>query len=319
MIKGTGIWVAFHDAALSTVGGTWTNFADKCVELGFNVVFPRAGQNGSRENDWNPVVASRVIRIFKDRGIDCIPWIYVTPSGWKASVPIVQSLFHDGAPAVMLDAEIEWEQSGEHQDDAFEYGEALKQACGEDAILYHAPFPYINYHLTFPYTQFGSFCQGVMPQFYWTGNSYAQMSKTFPNWQTFNSKNSPIATGLAPIGNTYGKNSSYPQGCTVDFTIDDLAAFDRYWKDTSFKSYYSWEAAHPDFFAYFNPDLSIPRGKQIALWRTGFYNGKLDGAFGPESEAATKAFQTAQGITADGVFGPDTAKAMWIQSELHCR
>lgn len=41
-----------------------------------------------------------------------------------------------------------------------------------------------------------------------------------------------------------------------------------------------------------------------------YYDGNVDGVFGSGTEAALKAFQRAQGITADGRYGPATAAAL---------
>ncbi len=48
------------------------------------------------------------------------------------------------------------------------------------------------------------------------------------------------------------------------------------------------------------------RELQIALQETGNDPGSIDGVFGPQTEAAVKAFQTQRGITVDGVVGPIT-------------
>lgn len=46
---------------------------------------------------------------------------------------------------------------------------------------------------------------------------------------------------------------------------------------------------------------------QCLLAFLGYYPAKdIDGQWGPKSTAAAKAFQTAYGLTADGIFGPET-------------
>ena len=50
------------------------------------------------------------------------------------------------------------------------------------------------------------------------------------------------------------------------------------------------------------------RGLQRRLLGAGYGTGELeiDGEFGPQTEAAVKAFQEASGITVDGIVGPET-------------
>jgi hypothetical protein len=49
---------------------------------------------------------------------------------------------------------------------------------------------------------------------------------------------------------------------------------------------------------------------QTELKTVGCYSGEIDGAFGPETDAAIIAFQTAEGLTVDGELGPDTDSAL---------
>ena len=49
---------------------------------------------------------------------------------------------------------------------------------------------------------------------------------------------------------------------------------------------------------------------QLALERTGFSPGALDGIFGTRTDAAVRAFQRANGLQADGIVGPRTLAAL---------
>ena len=47
------------------------------------------------------------------------------------------------------------------------------------------------------------------------------------------------------------------------------------------------------------------------LWRNSVYApGSVDGLYGPKTSAAVTAFQSAAGIKADGIVGPQTRKAL---------
>ena len=52
------------------------------------------------------------------------------------------------------------------------------------------------------------------------------------------------------------------------------------------------------------------RDTQYLLQQLGFYKGKIDGAIGPQSVKAIKAFQRSQNLTVDGVAGKNTKQAL---------
>lgn len=71
----------------------------------------------------------------------------------------------------------------------------------------------------------------------------------------------------------------------------------------------TWQAlpADPD-----TPELSNgSAGTEVSamqqpLKNAGLYNGPIDGLFGPNTEAAVRAYQTARGVTTDGIVGDRT-------------
>ena len=52
------------------------------------------------------------------------------------------------------------------------------------------------------------------------------------------------------------------------------------------------------------------RTVQTKLKNWGYYNGSVDGIYGPKTKAAVKYFQRNNGLTADGIVGTQTAKAL---------
>jgi peptidoglycan hydrolase-like protein with peptidoglycan-binding domain len=67
--------------------------------------------------------------------------------------------------------------------------------------------------------------------------------------------------------------------------------------------------------ALYNLGSSGPEVSQIELklQQIGLYNGAIDGLFGAETESAVRAFQTANGLSVDGVVGPETWQALFPQ------
>jgi peptidoglycan LD-endopeptidase CwlK len=66
------------------------------------------------------------------------------------------------------------------------------------------------------------------------------------------------------------------------------------------------------------------RGPDVSSWQTflagsGFYTGKIDGDFGPKTEAATKAWQASEGLKPDGVAGKLTLGRAGIAGMLTLR
>jgi len=74
----------------------------------------------------------------------------------------------------------------------------------------------------------------------------------------------------------------------------------------------------PDYCRYLELQSPYMRGQdvmavQTALYANGFNPGSTDGIYGPLTEAAVVAFQTARGLVVDGIVGPQTYEALGVK------
>lgn len=77
------------------------------------------------------------------------------------------------------------------------------------------------------------------------------------------------------------------------------------------------------------PESKLPLGKaqsnlskkdiQIVLKQLGYYQGKIDGALGPQSKAAIRKFQKNSGLVVDGIAGKRTKAALVSQLRAKIR
>lgn len=59
------------------------------------------------------------------------------------------------------------------------------------------------------------------------------------------------------------------------------------------------------------PNLNTTFGRQDALFALGYYDGPLDGIWGMASRRALAAYQKDRGLKVDGIWGPQTAAAVY--------
>jgi peptidoglycan hydrolase-like protein with peptidoglycan-binding domain len=57
------------------------------------------------------------------------------------------------------------------------------------------------------------------------------------------------------------------------------------------------------------------RQVQTALQQQGFYNGNIDGQWGPATQGALQAYQQAHGLTVDGALGPKTLASLNLPAD----
>jgi hypothetical protein len=114
-----------------------------------------------------------------------------------------------GADGFIIDAEIEYQTNATRVADATLYAGTIKSNY-PTLFLAHAPFPYINSHSGFPYTQFGIYCDAVMPQDYWGAigispqTMVVNMNSQWRSWQnSLTGSNTNAIKPIVPLGQSY--------------------------------------------------------------------------------------------------------------------
>lgn len=249
---GFGVWVAFEDT-LHTI----EHSIELCKAIGAQWVAPRGGAGRYRDSRWGSAEAKVSIQKYHDAGIRVYPWLYSMPSTCSVEVALFKAFMDEGADGVYIDAEVEWQGTGQNGPVAETFMKAMRAALGDDCFIGHAPFPYVLYHTQFPYVEFGRYCDQVATQLYWSEISDAgakhHIDAVAAQWKSYLPAH-PEASGgeLTHIGVTYGHElpgvKNPPPGT---FRGTDLKLFMDWCVTQGFSSYsvYSLDAMNSEAYA----------------------------------------------------------------------
>ncbi len=239
--SGLGIWVAYADRL-----GGYPNAAEQIRQLGFKVVYPRAGDAGNPDKHWTQEACKALL----NAGLQVYPWRYsrAGKSNWMAELKGYQRDLDWGASGIVVDAEAHWANA--HEQAHLFVDELLDLQC----FVADAPWSHIAYHPEYP----DAFARlhARMPQLYWTEHNSLgakrNIAKITQQWQAWEAKKREeekhyLIKPRWPIGVTYGNQELRKLGvgkCPGDFYLQDLIDFMNAYQDTNV-SLYSLEAASP--------------------------------------------------------------------------
>jgi hypothetical protein len=264
---------------------------------------------------WSQFNAGLVRELHADHLKVCA-WEYVYGDHPGVEANLGADAIHDGADCLIIDAESQYQ--GRYVA-AQAYVRDLREQVGPHAQVALAGFPYIDYHPGFPFSVFlgPHGAQYDVPQMYWRDIGVSPAA-VFAHTYAFNLiYHRPIY----PLGQLYGGVGSNAILRFRELTIAYHAGGISWWDWQSAPSG-AWaaldEPAYPP--VGFRPDTemaSLGRGAvgDVVVWAqehlvAAGYPVTVDGGFGPDTRRAVIAFQRAHRLTADGIIGSATWRAL---------
>jgi hypothetical protein len=249
-------------------------------------------------------------------GLKVCAWQYVYGNHPISEAYRGAAAVHDGADCLLIDAETEYE--GKYVS-AQSYVHRLRALIGNGYPVALAGFPYVDFHPAFPYSVFlgPGGAQYDAPQMYWKDIGVTT-DDVFAHTYSYN-----LIYGrpIFPLGQLY---SSPPAHQIVRFRqlsrvygAPGLSWWD--WQEASSAQWTALSRPVGSLTGYVPnetmPDVGQGASGDMVVWAQEHLNTAgepitVSGEFGYHTLLAVQAFQTAHGLTADGVIGPETWAAL---------
>jgi hypothetical protein len=249
-------------------------------------------------------------------GLKVCAWQYVYGNHPVSEAYRGADAVHDGADCLLIDAESEYE--GKYVS-AQTYIRRLRALIGNGYPVALAGFPYVDFHPAFPYSVFlgPGGAQYDAPQMYWKDIGVTT-DDVFAHTYSYN-----LIYGrpVFPLGQLY---SNPPAAQILRFR-----QLSRVYGAPGL-SWWDWQEATPSQWTALSrpvgsltgyvanetmPDIGQGSSGDMVVWAQEHLNTAgepiaVSGDFGYHTLLAVQAFQTAHGLTADGVIGPETWAAL---------
>jgi hypothetical protein len=210
---GKGDWIYFLSTATNKLGGHVTTVKDIPTLMayeksqGMDFIIVKAGE-GSTNFPTTGAAQFTSNLCAQAHAAGLLIFGYTRSYGSKipGEIGVITNAINKGADGYVIDAEVEWESSGNVGGNgpalAIQLCSGVKNAF-PTRFLAHAPMPIISLHSSFPYKQFGLYCDAVMPQDYWfsfgqtPGQTVDWMDTEWRTWQ--NSLSGSDTNSIKPI------------------------------------------------------------------------------------------------------------------------
>ena len=309
VLDGTGMWIWYLSASQ---GGSPPAIGQQAAAHGIKTVFLKSGDGG---NQWAQFSPANVAAL-KAQGLHVCAWQYVYGNSPLAEAQVGIQSARNGADCLVIDAESEYE--GRYAQ-AQQYIQALRKGVGASYPVGLASFPYVDYHPAFPYSVFlgPGGAQYNLPQMYWQdiGTSvdavYAHtwpLNRVYARRSTRSGRSTTARRpGRAALPPGRGRLRS-PRSQLVGLAGGDHRA-------GGARSRSPIQPLSPPSPAPGYPTLSNGSQGDLVVWAQEHLVAAgagiaTDGAFGAQTAAAVRAFQTSHGIPATGVIDATTWPAL---------
>jgi hypothetical protein len=308
-LAGRGMWIWYVSRSS---GGTVSGIVSTARHYGVSTVMIKSSDGPTMWSQFNSALASAL----HSSRLRVCAWQYVYGNHPLLEAQVGAQAVHDGADCLIIDAESEYE--GKYVA-AQRYITQLRQLIGQSYPVALAGFPYIDYHPGFPYSVFlgPGGAQYNSPQMYWMDIG-TSVNSVYAHTYAYNRV---YTREIDPLGQVY---RNPPMGQIIRFRqlSRTYGAPGVSWWDWQQASTAGWRGISigAGNLTGVTPTASMPilqlhSAGDLVVWAqehlvSAGYSTAVDGSYGPSTQAAVQSFQTAQGLTADGIVGPATWAAL---------
>jgi hypothetical protein len=292
--------------------GSLTSLIADARRFGLSTLIVKSSDGTDMWSQFTPQLVSAL----HANGIKVCAWQYV-----YGNAPITEAYkgaaaVHDGADCLIIDAESEYE--GKYVS-AQAYINRLRSLIGYSYPLVLAGFPYIDFHPAFPYSVFlgPGGAQYNAPQMYWRDIGTTTDS-VFGHTYAYNLI---YQRPIYPLGQVYGRPPAH-QVVRFRELARVYGAPGVSWWDWQEAGASMWTALSrpagtiPGYVPYKTmADVNPSDHGDLVVWVqehlvSAGYPIQISGDYGYHTLLDVEAFQTAHGLSADGIIGPETWAAL---------
>jgi Putative peptidoglycan binding domain len=304
-----GMWIWYVSRSS---GGTVSGIVSTARKYGVSTLIIKSSDGPTMWSQFN----STLVRELHASGLRVCAWQYVYGNHPIYEADVGAEAVQDGADCLVIDAEGEYE--GKYVQ-AQSYITQLRKLIGPSYPVALAGFPYIDYHPGFPYSVFlgPNGAQYNTPQMYWMDIG-TSVNAVYAHTYAYNGV---YQRQIDPLGQVW---QNPPPGQIIRFrqlsrTYGAAGVSWWDWQQASTSGWGSISVGAGNLVGVSpttaTPILKLGSVGDVVVWAqehlaSAGYTTAIDGDYGQSTQSAVESFQTAEGLTADGIVGPATWAAL---------